>query len=164
MQKHFIIILTVLMAMAFSAPVWASCTKDDVVAQVNQTAGILESQGTAHFEEIPSVRFCGDNYVYIMDIDATILAHGFMDHLVGQNVLGVQDDTGFRFQVELIAKIKESTASKDGQTYYNGSGWVDYRWPTPADKTKFENKTVFAKGIITPDGQNLVVVAGMTIH
>ncbi len=164
MQKHFVIILAVLMAMAFVATAGAACTKDEVVAQVNETAAVLEVQGEVYFEEIPTVRFCGDNYVYIMDTDATMLAHGFMDHLVGQNVLGVQDDTGFRFQVELISKIKASTATKDGHTYYDGSGWVNYRWPTPQDKTKFEDKTVYAKGALLPDGQNVVVVAGMTVE
>ncbi|MBT8489423.1 MAG: hypothetical protein KJN62_00075, partial [Deltaproteobacteria bacterium] len=58
--------------------------------------------------------------------------------------------------------IKSSTATKNGKTYYNGATWIKYRWPTPADKTKFENKLVYAQGVLLPNGDNVFVAAGMS--
>lgn len=163
MKRAVTIVMVVFMVVFFSSAVFAACTKDDVVAQVDKVAAELEKQGEAYYAEVPKIRFCGSNYVYVMDTNATILAHGFMPHLVGKCLIGIKDDTGYKFFVDLMSKLKASTASKGGKTYYNGTGWVTYRWPTPDDKTKFQTKTVYAKCILLPDGKNVVVCAGMTV-
>lgn len=162
MKRAVTIVMVIFMVVFFSSAVFAACTKDDVKAKVDEVAVILEKQGEAYYPEIPKIRFCGSNYVYVSDMTATIVAHGFMPHLVGKCIIGIKDDTGYKFFADLTNKIKASQTTKAGKTYYNGTAWIKYRWPTPTDKTKFQTKLVYAKGILLPNGKNVFVAAGMS--
>lgn len=163
MKRILGIILAVFIASVFSSNLFADeCTKDDVKAKVDEVAEIIEKQGKAYFVEIPNIRFCGNNYVYISDMDVTILAHGWQPHLVGKNLIGLKDDTGYQFFYDLMAQLKASSATKDGKKYFDGTGWVTYRWPTPDDKTKFQKKLVYARAVLLPEGENVFVAAGMS--
>lgn len=163
MKRKVGIMMAVFIVAVFSSTLFAAdCTKDDVKAKVDEVAAIVEKQGKACFDEIPKIRFCGSNYVYLSDMTATILAHGFQPQLLGKCLIGLKDDTGYEIFYDLLSKLKASTATKDGKNYFNGTGWVTYRWPTPEDKTVFHKKTVYAKAILLPDGENIFVAAGMS--
>lgn len=162
MRKTVCIMMVVFMVVFFSATVFAagSCTKDDIVAAVNEISAVLEKEGKAGLAKIPGYRFAGGNYVYVGDMNCTIIAHGFMPHLVNKNIIGIKDDTGFKFMAKLLEEVKSSQATKNGKSYSNGSTWIKYRWPSPEDKTKFQNKLVYAKGCLMGD-ENVFVSAGM---
>jgi methyl-accepting chemotaxis protein len=68
-----------------------------------------------------SVRFDGDNYVWVNDNDGKMLAHPKAD-LVGTNVLDLQDATGARPFAAMI-----DLAKKDGH------GSLRYLWPAGVD-------------------------------
>jgi len=162
MKKTVCIVMMIFVVALCSSTLFAAgpCSKAEVKANVEKVAAILEKEGTAFYAKIPAYHFCDNNYVYVSDMTATILAHGFMPHLVGKCIIGIKDDTGYKFFADLVAKIKSSTATKNGKTYYNGATWIKYRWPSPKDKTKFENKLVYAQGVLLPNGDNVFVAAG----
>ena len=164
MKRTVGILMAIFVVVVFSSTLFAAeCTKEEVKAKVDEVAAIVEKEGRAYFPEIPKIRFCGDNYAYIIDMTCTVVAHGFQPHLVGKCLIGLSDDTGFKMMAKLLEGIKSSQATKDGKTYYNGTMWIKYRWPTPTDKTKFHTKLVYGKGILMPNGENVYVCAGMNL-
>ena len=162
MKKSISIVLSIVLIACFTsfAVAVSQAEKDEIVTVVNKTAAMLEKEGKAGLDKIQSIRFGDNNYVYVGDMTCTIIAHGWQPHLIGKSIMGIQDDTGFKFMAKLIEGVKGSTATKNGKTYYNGATWVKYRWPAPDDKTKFKNKIVYAKGCLMGD-ENVFVTAGM---
>ncbi|HPX12205.1 MAG TPA: cache domain-containing protein [Syntrophales bacterium] len=134
--------------------------RDEIVAKVNEVGAMLEKEGKAGLEKIPTIRFGKDNYVYVGDMNCTIIAHGWQPHLVGKNIIGIKDDTGNKFMAKLLEGVKSKQGFKNNKSYFNGETWVTYRWPSPESKTNFLNKIVFAKGFLMGD-ENVFVTAGM---
>jgi cytochrome c len=162
MKKSMSIVLSIIMIACFAtlAVAITKADKDEIVAVVDKTVAMLEKEGKAGLDKIPTIRFGENNYVYVGDMTCTIIAHGWQPHLVGKSIMGIKDDTGFKFMAKLMEGVNNSTATKNGKTYCNGATWVTYRWPAPDDKTKFKNKVVYAKGCLMGD-ENVFVSAGM---
>lgn len=120
------------------------CSKDEVVKAVEQAAAILEKEGEAGLKKVGELRFCNGNYVFVNDLKGKTLMH-IKPHLIGKVLISLKDDKGKRFFAEFTKTTKGSQASKDGATYYNGSGWVKYRWPKPGAK-EFSPKVSYIKG------------------
>jgi len=162
MRKVGSIIIVVMVVIFFASHAGAvdQAAKDQIMAEVNKVIVMLEKEGRPGLTKIPSIRFGQNNYVYVGDMTCTIIAHGWQPHLVGKCIMGIKDDTGFKFMAKLLEGIKGSQATKNGKTFYNGATWVRYRWPAPDDKTKFANKVVYAKGCLMGD-ENVFVSAGM---
>ena len=79
--------------------------------------------------------------------------------LIGKVLIGLKDDTGKRFFADFTEVTKSAQSSKGGQTFFNGSGWVEYRWPKPGEK-KFSPKLSYIKGCLMGD-ENVYVGAGI---
>ncbi|MCV0441382.1 MAG: cache domain-containing protein [Hydrogenophaga sp.] len=86
-----------------------------------------------------------DLYVFLLDTDGAIKAHGANEKLVGKNLLNLKDQNGKEFVKEFVA-----VAGK-------GEGWVDYDWAHPVSK-KVEGKATFIKRVA---GTNLAVAVGV---
>jgi len=71
-------------------------------------------------DRIRSMRFLGNNYLFITKTDAVMLMHPIKPSLEGRNLSGLKDPTGKLFVKELT-----SGASKKGYAF------VDYLWPKP---------------------------------
>jgi signal transduction histidine kinase len=97
------------------------------------------------------------NYVFVNDFEARTLMH-IKPHLIGKVLIALKDDTGKRFFMDFTKKAQSSQATKNGKTYYNGSGWVSYRWPKPGEKS-FSPKVTYIKGCLMGD-KNVYVGAG----
>ncbi len=61
----------------------------------------------------------GELYIFVIDMEGNMLSHIYQ-HLVGNNVMNMQDKLGFYLIKEFTKVIKEK-----------GSGWVEYWWPNP---------------------------------
>lgn len=61
-----------------------------------------------------------DLYVFVYDLNGTVVAHGANPSLVGQNRLDVKDANGKLVVSALVDMAKQS-----------GQGSVDYAWPNP---------------------------------
>ncbi len=162
MKKVVCLIAVVLLAVFAGSSVYAAsqADKDEIVAKVNEVGAMLEKEGKAGLAKASTVRFGKDNYVYVGDMDCTIIAHGWQPHLVGKNIIGIKDDKGNKFMAKMLEGVKSSQGTKNGKTYFNGETWVTYRWPSPESKTVFLNKIVYAKGFMMGD-ENVFVSAGM---
>ncbi len=69
-----------------------------------------------------------DLYVYVLDINGVMLAHGTNPGLIGKSVLEVKDVDGKSMTREALA-LKEA-------------GWVNYKWQNPLTKA-VEPKVVY---------------------
>jgi cytochrome c len=75
-----------------------------------------------------------DLYISIWDKNAKVLAHGANPKLIGKDFTDVKDVDGKPFMKEIISKAISA-----------GSGWVDYKWENPVDKTVQPKSAYFEK-------------------
>lgn len=75
-----------------------------------------------------------DLYVFCMDMNGVMLAHGKKPELVGKNLFEFNKYGDLLFQ-DMIKVAKEK-----------GSGWVDYKWPHPQTK-KVQEKTSYIEKV-----------------
>ncbi|WP_336079928.1 methyl-accepting chemotaxis protein [Thalassospira sp. CH_XMU1448-2] len=127
---------------------------------VDQSASILEDFAkraksgelsddearTRALDIISAQRFDGDNYVFVTDLDGTMVMHPINPKLAGKSAGTVKDPTG----VTPVADLAKAAKNPDG-------GFVSYVWPHPSTKNN-EPKLAFAKKV---DGWDLVVAAGI---
>lgn len=161
MKLRSAIFLGVLVSFWFAqTAVWAQepCSKEAVIAAVDQAVDILEKEGPAGLEKVGAIRFCDGNYVFVNDLKGKTLMH-IKTALIGKVLIGLKDDTGKRFFADFTETAKSSQATQEGSSYFNGQGWVDYRWPKPGEKT-FSPKTSYIKGCLM-GGENVYVGAGI---
>ncbi|MBF0561802.1 MAG: cache domain-containing protein, partial [Alphaproteobacteria bacterium] len=64
-----------------------------------------------------------DLYVFAMDFQGTMLAHGGNKSLIGKTMLGIKDNQGREFFKQFVETAKGP-----------GKGWVDYNWVNPLTK------------------------------
>ena len=75
----------------------------------------------ARFTDDPAPRFRDrDLYVFVLDEDDVLVAHGIEPARIGQTTVGIMDADGTDIGMAL-----RDAASAEG-------GWADYRWPNPA--------------------------------
>ncbi len=67
----------------------------------------------------------GELYIFAVDMNRlTLKAHPIAPQLVGKDQSGMKDIKGKMFFLEFVNLAKNP-----------GSGWIDYYWPKPGDKT-----------------------------
>ncbi len=106
-------------------------TPDEAQAMAEEAAAFYQAEGAdAAFEAFNNSPDFHDRdlYVFALDGDGNMAAHGANHNLIGQNVVELRDPSGREFIREFLA-IEES-------------GWVDYQWPHP-ESGDVENKTSY---------------------
>jgi cytochrome c len=73
-------------------------------------------------------------YVFALDLNGVMLAHGINERFIGKNFLNLKDSDGKAF----IKEIVDGAKSK-------GSGWVDYKWYHPVTKQDLPKTVYFEK-------------------
>lgn len=102
-------------------------TAAEAVQMVEKAVAYIKNNGEEKaFAEIsnPKGQFVDrDLYVYVINMDGAILAHGADQNLIGKNMRDVRDMDGKAFIRDLLrmAKVKNT-------------GWFDYKWPSPVTK------------------------------
>lgn len=162
-RKNVLVVGVLLFLMAGPAIVGAQgpCDKGAVKAAVDKAVEIIEQEGSAGLEKVGAIRFCDGNYVFVNDLKGKTLMH-IKPTLIGKVLIGLKDDTGKRFFADFSEVAKASKATKNGVPYYNGEGWVDYRWPKPGEKA-FSGKTSYIKGCLMGD-ESVYVGAGIYLE
>ncbi|HEX9743435.1 MAG TPA: cache domain-containing protein, partial [Nitrospiraceae bacterium] len=105
------------------SPQASSDRKQEIVTLVEEAAALVSSEGDAAFAKLqdPNGKWRkGDDYVFISNMDGTILFHPVSPEMVGKNHLELRDDNGKAFLREMLEVVKKSE-----------SGWVEYMWPKP---------------------------------
>lgn len=137
------------------------CGKDAVKSAIDKAVEILEQEGTAGLEKVGEIHFCDGNYVFVNDLKGKTRMH-INKKLIGKVLIGLKDDTGKRFFADFTEMAKTSQTTKNGITYFNGAGWVDYRWPKPGEKA-FSAKTSYIRGCLMGD-ESIYVGAGIYLE
>lgn len=125
--------------------------KRECQAKCEAAAEMIKTQGLA-----PAIceinrktgRFVnGQIFVYMMNMDAVMMAHPMVPDLIGKNLSGVvlKDKAGKSHPMMLVNLAKN-----------NGAGWVSYMWPKPGTQTPAEKMCFVLK---VPD-TNVFLVAG----
>lgn len=94
--------------------------RESMVVEVTNPGGILRK---------------GNLYVFVYDLNGTVVAHGQLGNLVGKNLLGTKDPRGKDYVQERIDLAKSK-----------GSGWQDYTFLNPATK-KWEPKKSYIERV-----------------
>jgi signal transduction histidine kinase len=73
-------------------------------------------------------------YVFALDLEGIMLAHGINERFAGKNFLEVKDSAGKLFIKEIIDIAKTQ-----------GSGWVEYKWYHPVTRRELPKSVYFKK-------------------
>src|SRR6266404_6270985 len=136
---------------AFSADPAQPKEAKQIVALVEKAAALIESKGKSAFPEFKkkdSEWLKGETYIFIADMSGTILMHPANPELETKSIIDLKDANGKAFMREFIETAKTK-----------GSGWVDYMWPKPGEKSP-SKKLSYVKRTKMPDGEMVIVGAG----
>ncbi|MBI5420181.1 MAG: cache domain-containing protein [Deltaproteobacteria bacterium] len=129
-----------------------SATKEECVAKSKEAAQMILDKGTDEaIKEINNKtgKFVWkDTYVFLMDLEGTMVAHPMSPGLIGKNLLDMKDK-GTEGKL-LFKEFVEVAKTK-------GEGWVDYMWPKPGEQTPSKKISY----IYRVPGKDLLVGAGI---
>lgn len=114
-------------------------TADEAVAMAKKAVNLIRTKGKeqayAQFNS-PSGQFIDrDLYIAVIDSKGIMVAHGGNPRLIGKTLIEMRDAEGKQFIKQLV-----DTAQK------NGSGWVDYKWPSPVSGA-IESKATYVEKV-----------------
>jgi signal transduction histidine kinase len=119
-----------------AAPALAQ-TAPDAEAFVKSAVTFAKAKGTYNLiKEVnsPTTQFKkGELYIFILDMEGVVLAHGADPKLVGNDLSERRDANDVRYIQDFIKVAGEK-----------GSGWVDYKFNNPVSG-KVEDKTTFVE-------------------
>ncbi len=126
-------------------------TPEMIVENVNKAAALLEKEGKAAFPRFKgkdSEFIFAGTYIWIHDAAGIMRMHPIVYKLEGKSIIDFKDANGKLFFTVMneVAKAK-------------GTGWVDYMWPKPGDKTPVQ-KVSYVK-MVKADGEDLIVGCGV---
>ncbi len=88
----------------------------------------------AEFSDPEGMFVKGDLYIFVLDANGTMLAHGINKKFIGENFMEVKDSDDKYF----IREIVESAE-------IDQSGWVEYKWYNPVTKEWIPKATYFER-------------------
>ncbi len=155
MRKIITITLAVVLGLCLATTAFADkATKGEIIAKVKEAATMITNKGQdAAFKEINNKEgkfVWKDTYVFVLDLEGTMLARAFRQQAIGQNWMKWQDKSNPPKQ-----PIKEmcDLAKKKGE------GWIEYMYPKPGGDYDATSKKI--SYIYRVPGQNLFVGAGI---
>ena len=153
MRRIITIPLAVLLALCLAVPAFAEkATKDEIIAKVKEAATMITNKGQdAAFKEINNKEgkfVWKDTYVFVFDLEGTLVAHPFTPHNIGMNQINWRDKSEPPRQ-----PIKDMVDVAKGE----GEGWVKYMWYKPGEKVLSKKISYISR----VPGQNLLVGAGI---
>jgi methyl-accepting chemotaxis protein len=112
----------------------AKAYENELQSVVNLTfstiQAIYDEQGTSSQEKkeqalkiIKSMRYAGNNYLWVNDMQATMVMHPIKPALDGKNLSDFQDPNGKHLFAEMVKVCQE-----------DGQGFVDYMWSKPGEE------------------------------
>ena len=93
--------------------------KEEHAATQNGTVAAADGQKQA-LARVAALRYGGNEYFFITDMQAHVLMHAVSPQLVGKDMSDTKDANGKRLFVEMVETVRRSS-----------SEFVDYLWPKP---------------------------------
>lgn len=116
-----VIVCLFFLSLTFSNAQAGTCTKDDLTKAVDHAVMLINSKGKAALTELDKFRYCGgEGYVFVVDINGTIIMNPIAPTLVGKDFTTLQGAKGEYFGAEM-----------KGKALKQGVGWVSYTWKNP---------------------------------
>ena len=118
-----------ILAVLVAAPVfWAVAataqdrgTPEEAQAMAEEAAAFFQAQGPeAAFEAFSNGAAAfqdRDLYVFVLDVEGNMAAHGANENLIGRTGVDLRDPSGRQFIRDMVA--------------IEGTGWVEYQWQHP---------------------------------
>ena len=138
--RQLILIWCLLVPIAALAIADEVATMDECVQKCSDVVDIINTKGAE--EAIRQVNdksgafIWKDTYVYIMDLTATIVAHGPQPKFIGKNLMGLKDPiTKNPWYPEVYKRIEAG----------DNSGWFDYHWKKPNANGIYKKKCYFQR-------------------
>ncbi|MEM5786747.1 MAG: cache domain-containing protein [Syntrophobacteraceae bacterium] len=122
-----------------------------IVEKVEKAAALVQKDGKNAFSKFKgkdSEFIFAGTYIWIHDGSGTMMMHPIKYKMEGQNYIDLKDTNGKLFFTSMneIAKAK-------------GSGWVDYMWPKPGEKS-LSQKVSYVK-LVKVGGEDLILGCGV---
>ena len=130
----------------------APIEKAFVVQEVEAAAELLQRRGRAAFPLLRDRRgrfWFHETYVFVDTPEGVELVNPAFTAVEGRNILGLRDAEGRPMVKEYIDLAMRQ-----------GSGWTTYLWPRPGSRTP-ARKTTYVRRVQTPEGETLIVGAGL---
>lgn len=134
------IMLSLLLLVLMAATAVASATRGtpaQAMKMLDKAVAFYSANGQekafAEFNKPDGQFVSGDIYIFVINKEGNVLAHGANAKLIGKDMSGVKDADGKLFAKELaeVGSVK-------------GSGTVEYKWTNPESK-KTEPKITYVK-------------------
>ena len=125
-------------------------TFQEIKANCEEAAKYLSEKGEDGLPEFcdPKGKWAWkDSYVFVYDLDATVVAHSNPPTLVGKNLMGLKDIKGNMFAADFVSIAKSE----------KGKGWSEYWWP----KAQAQEVSLKVSYIMKVPGKNWLVGAGI---
>jgi methyl-accepting chemotaxis protein len=105
-------------------------------AQAQEAAGRMtrEQAQQAAREAVGKLRYAGNEYFWIQDMQPRMVMHPFKPELEGQEIGGMKDPNGFALFVAMTEVVRK-----------DGAGFVSYQWPKPGSEHPVD-KISYVKG------------------
>ncbi|PXX38753.1 cache domain-containing protein [Undibacterium pigrum] len=113
-------------------------TTQEAEAMVKKAIPYIKTKGNeaaySEFNNATGSFIDRDMYIFVLDLNGKVLAHGANAKLIGKNLSTLKDVDEKPFIEELLAIAKSK-----------GKGWIDYKWPNPTTKVIELKSTYFEK-------------------
>jgi hypothetical protein len=114
-------------------------TPDEAQAMVKKAVAYLKTHdrdaALAEFSNPKGGFIDRDMYIFVIDLQGKMIAHGTLPKIINKQVLEMKDaDDKYLFK-DMLAVANAA-----------GSGWVHYKWPNPSSKT-IEPKSTFVEKV-----------------
>ncbi len=130
MKRIIYVMIIVGVVLGFTVQTWAGegATRDEVVTKCMEAAKMIQDKGIEAAKTAIGNKkgqfVWKDTYVFLMDMDAKMLAHPIKPELTEKETLIKVTDTDGK---PLFLEFVELANSR-------GKGWVDYMWPKPGQE------------------------------
>ena len=127
-------------------------TKQQLVSLVDSAAALIASEGAERacqaFKQADSQWLHVDTYIFIYDMNGTVICQPAYPDSEGQNLMNFQDPNGTFLIREIVAAVQTAP-----------SGWVEYIWPKPSEGKNAKKLTYVKK--VESGGETLIVGSGI---
>lgn len=138
MKKILAVFLTGIFLLGVTGAALASSAAE-ATALVDKAIAFYKANGKdkafAEFSNSKGQFVKGELYIFILDLNGVVLAHGANEKLINKDLSQLKDVDGKLFIQETLQTAKSK-----------GSGWVDYKWTNPTTK-KVEGKSTYVKKV-----------------
>ncbi len=106
-----------------------SARDTQVMALVEKAVALMLEEGTTdegrrsvfdRFEDPDGEFVEGEYYLFVYNLDGTVIAHEAQPDIIGKNLIDKEDADGVKMIAEMVRIAKE-----------DGTGWISYLWPYP---------------------------------